>query len=42
MPLPPPPPDKHGVAKAFARSCLTAVAVILLLFIWVFSRGQWI
>ncbi|WP_030758454.1 hypothetical protein [Streptomyces sp. NRRL S-575] len=36
-------PDRcPGVAKAFARSCLTAVAVALLFVMYVFSQGHWI
>ncbi|MER7821379.1 hypothetical protein ABTX85_02200 [Streptomyces sp. NPDC096097] len=42
MPPPPPPPDEYGVAKAFARSCLTAVAVALVVVMYVFSQGHWI
>ncbi|MGY4393784.1 hypothetical protein ACVWXB_007083 [Streptomyces sp. TE12347] len=30
------------MAKAFARSCLTAVAVALLLLMLVLSQGSWI
>ncbi|MCX4803640.1 hypothetical protein OG594_18625 [Streptomyces sp. NBC_01214] len=47
-PLPPhpyrvsaPAPDENAVAKAFARSCLGAVLVMLLALLVVFQHGSW-
>ncbi|MFB6580481.1 hypothetical protein ACFCYC_24260 [Streptomyces sp. NPDC056402] len=40
-PAPAPAPDENAVAKAFARSCLGAVFVMLLALLVVFQHGSW-